>query len=323
VTAPFPPVGPGEPGFPHSSVLRSRYDIPSCMSVGLCLRLRIPREPWAFVFASALPAISKAIVGPGALFNRCSAIRVLSRGYKRDLSGSQATPPAPLPCSETPAESVILALPDFPMLPPVPTRRRLQQAHDFEANTRLRYPLSTLHERRCRHPCKTRFRLAGSAFAGRASNPLGHKERFQATSILLSRAYPDASWAHVRRRFYELATAGPAPIASEALQRIAALYQIEAKIRSRSADERRTVRLEKSRPILDDLEPWLRAKLALISQKTKLAEAIRYALSRWAGLSRFVDDGRIEIDSNVVERAIRPIALNRKNGLHPVPKTPS
>ena len=175
------------------------------MSVSLCLRLRIPREPWAFVFASALPAISKAIVGPGALFNRCSVIRVLSRGYKRDLSGSQATHPAPLPCSETPAESVILALPDFPMLPPVPTRRRLQRAHDFEANTRLRYPLSTLHERRCRHPCKTRFRLAGSAFAGRASNPLGHKERFQATSILLSRAYPDASWAHARRQFFDLA----------------------------------------------------------------------------------------------------------------------
>ncbi len=62
-------------------------------------------------------------------------------------------------------------------------------------------------------------------------------------------------------------------------------------------------------------EPWLRAKLALISQKTKLAEAIRYALSRWDGLCRFVDDGRIEIDSNVVERAIRPIALNRKNAL--------
>ena len=205
------------------------------MSVGLCLRLRIPREPWAFVFASALPAISKAIVGPGALFNRCSVIRVLSRGYKRDLSGSQATHPAPLPCSETPAESVILALPDFPMLPPVPTRRRLQRAHDFEANTRLRYPLSTLHERRCRHPCKTRFRLAGSAFAGRASNPLGHKERFQATSILLSRAYPDASWSHVRRRFYELAAAGPAPIAGEALQRIASLYEIEAEIRGRSA----------------------------------------------------------------------------------------
>jgi transposase len=122
-------------------------------------------------------------------------------------------------------------------------------------------------------------------------------------------------WAHVRRRFYELAAAGPAPIASEALQRITALYQIEAEIRGNWADERRTVRREKSRQILNDFEPWLRAKLALISQKTKLAEAIRYTLSRWDGLCRFVDDGRIEIDSNVVERAIRPIALNRKNAL--------
>ena len=66
---------------------------------------------------------------------------------------------------------------------------------------------------------------------------------------------------------------------------------------------------------IDALEPWLRDKLALISQKTKLAEAIRYALSRWDGLTRFIDDGRIEIDSNIVERAIRPIALNRKNAL--------
>jgi transposase len=122
-------------------------------------------------------------------------------------------------------------------------------------------------------------------------------------------------WSHVRRRFYELAAAGPAPIATEMLERIAKLYAVESDIRGRPADERRAVRQEKSRLILDDLEPWLRAKLALISQKTKLAEAIRYALSRWEGLSRFVDDGRIEIDSNVVERAIRPIALNRKNSL--------
>ena len=122
-------------------------------------------------------------------------------------------------------------------------------------------------------------------------------------------------WAHVRRRFYELAVAGPAPIASEALERIAGLYAIEKDIRGLSAAERRAVRQDKSRPIIDDLEPWLRAKLALISQKTKLAQAIRYALSRWDGLTRFVDDGRIEIDSNVVERSIRPIALNRKNAL--------
>ncbi len=116
-------------------------------------------------------------------------------------------------------------------------------------------------------------------------------------------------WSHVRRRFYELAVAGPAPIASEALERIASLYTIEKEIRGRSADERRSVHQERSRPIVDDLEPWLRAKLALISQKTKLAEAIRYALSRWDGLTRFLDNGRIEIDSNVVERSIRPIAV--------------
>jgi transposase len=122
-------------------------------------------------------------------------------------------------------------------------------------------------------------------------------------------------WSHVRRRFYELAAAGPAPIASEALERIAGLYATEKEIRGRSADERLVVRQERSRPIIEDLEPWLRAKLALISQKTKLAEAIRYALSRWDGLTRFLDDGRIEIDSNVVERSIRPIALNRKNAL--------
>jgi transposase len=122
-------------------------------------------------------------------------------------------------------------------------------------------------------------------------------------------------WAHVRRRFYELAAAGPAPIASEALERIAALYVIEKDIRGRSAEERRAIRQEKTRPLLVDLEPWLRSKLALISQKSRLAEAIRYALSRWEGLTRFVDDGRIEMDSNIVERSMRPIALNRKNAL--------
>jgi transposase len=122
-------------------------------------------------------------------------------------------------------------------------------------------------------------------------------------------------WSHVRRRFYELAQSGPAPIASEALQRIAELYRIEAAIRGHDADARRIARQEKSRPILEAMEPWLREKLSLISQKTKLAEAIRYALSRWQGLSLFLDDGCVEIDSNTVERSIRPLALTRKNAL--------
>ena len=97
--------------------------------------------------------------------------------------------------------------------------------------------------------------------------------------------------------------------------RIAALYRIEDDIRGRPAQERQAARQERSRPLVEALQPWLREKLSLISQKTKLAEAIRYALSRWAGLCLFLEDGRIEIDNNAVERAIRPLALNRKNAL--------
>jgi transposase len=122
-------------------------------------------------------------------------------------------------------------------------------------------------------------------------------------------------WSHVRRYFYELATPGPAPIAAEALMRIAALYRIEAEIRGRSADQRRAIRQERSRPLVEDFEPWLRTKLQLISQKTKLATAIRYTLSRWQGLCLLLEDGRVEIDNNVVERSIRPLALTRKNAL--------
>src|SRR5205085_4369589 len=122
-------------------------------------------------------------------------------------------------------------------------------------------------------------------------------------------------WSHVRRHFYELVQGGAAPIASEVLTRIAALYRIEGEIRGRSAEERRAVRQQRSLPLVETFQLWLREKLSLISQKTKLAEAIRYALSRWAGLRLFLEDGRIEIDNNVVEAAIRPIALTRKNAL--------
>ena len=108
---------------------------------------------------------------------------------------------------------------------------------------------------------------------------------------------------------------GSAPIATEALARIAALYKIEGEIRGRSAEERRSVRQERSRPLVAALEVWLHEKLALISQKSTLAGAIRYALTRWAGLSLFLEDGRVEIDSNTVERSVRPLALTRKNAL--------
>ena len=96
---------------------------------------------------------------------------------------------------------------------------------------------------------------------------------------------------------------------------IGALYAIEADIRGCSAEERHRVRLSRSRPLVDALKPWFEAQLAAVSGKSTIAEAIRYVLTRWDGLTRFLDDGRVEIDSNAVERAIRPIALGRKNHL--------
>jgi transposase len=122
-------------------------------------------------------------------------------------------------------------------------------------------------------------------------------------------------WAHVRRRFYEIQAAAPAPIATEMLVNIRALYEIETDLRGRDPDERWRVRQERARPIVEALRPWLEARLAAVSRKSTIAEAIRYALSRWDGLTRFLDDGRIEIDNNAVERAMRPIALGRKNHL--------
>ena len=132
---------------------------------------------------------------------------------------------------------------------------------------------------------------------------------------------PDAAitlafcWAHLRRRFFDVVQDGPAPIASEALAHIAALYAIEKPIRGRSADERRVVRQERSKPLVLALKTWFELQLTRVSGKAKIAEHIRYALNHWDGLTRFLDDGRIELDTNIVERSIRPLVLNRKNAL--------
>ena len=122
-------------------------------------------------------------------------------------------------------------------------------------------------------------------------------------------------WAHLRRKFFDIAKGGSAPIASEALERIAALYAIEKTIRGRSADARHAVRQEKSKPLVLALKTWLDEQLARVSAKSVIAEAIRYGLNHWDGLVRFLEDGRIELDTNIVERGMRPIALNRKNAL--------
>jgi len=122
-------------------------------------------------------------------------------------------------------------------------------------------------------------------------------------------------WAHLRRRFFDIAKGGNAPIASEALERIAALYAIEKTIHGASAEERRKVRQDRSKPLVLALGTWLGHQLARVSAKAPIAAEIRYGLNHWDGLSRFLDDGRIELDTNIVERGIRPIVLNRKNAL--------
>lgn len=122
-------------------------------------------------------------------------------------------------------------------------------------------------------------------------------------------------WAHLRRRFYDIAKAGTAPIADEALRRIAALYAIEARIRGRSAKERQAVRQAESASLVASLKTWLEEQLARLSGKSVLAGAIRYGLKHWDGLVRYLADGLVEMDTNIVERSMRPIALNRKNAL--------
>ncbi len=124
-----------------------------------------------------------------------------------------------------------------------------------------------------------------------------------------------ACWAHVRRKFYELHEATGSPIAAEALRRIAALYAIEESVSGQPAERRRIVRDRDARPLAAAMRPWFEQELGRLPPHGTLAEAIRYALTRWPALCRFLDDGRIELDNNPVERAIRPVALGRKNHL--------
>ena len=122
-------------------------------------------------------------------------------------------------------------------------------------------------------------------------------------------------WAHMRRAFYEFFVSTKSPLAAEVLARIRALYAIEAEIRGHPAEHRQRLRHARSRPIVEALHAWLHDHVGRVFAASDLAKAIRYALRHWPGLVMFLDDGRIEMDTNVVERAIRPNTLTRKNAL--------
>jgi len=124
-----------------------------------------------------------------------------------------------------------------------------------------------------------------------------------------------ACWAHVRRKFYDIQVANDSPLAKSALERIGELYGIEEQIRGQSADLRREIRHARSGPLLDALYRWFKELLTQVSAKSELAVATRYAMSRWKALTRFIADGTVEIDNNTAERALRAVALGRKNYL--------
>jgi len=124
-----------------------------------------------------------------------------------------------------------------------------------------------------------------------------------------------ACWAHVRRKFFDLQEAHASPVAKEALERIGSLYAIESEIRGRPPDERQRERHTRSRPLLSSLQDWFKELLTKFSRKSEIAVAIHYALGRWPALVRYCDDGLLEIDNNSAERALRVVALGRKNYL--------
>jgi transposase len=160
----------------------------------------------------------------------------------------------------------------------------------------------------------------------KGERPMGHLKHF--AGILQADGYAGferlyargdvveaACWAHVRRKFYDLKVANNSPIAAEALSRIGTLYAIEAELRGRPPQERQAARQARAGPLLDELHAWLQATLGTVSQKSELALALRYAITRWTALTRYRDDGGIEIDNNAAERSLRAVAIGRKNYL--------
>ena len=166
----------------------------------------------------------------------------------------------------------------------------------------------------------------------KGEHPQGHLARF--TGILQADAYGGfaklyeptltdamprvreaACWAHLRRDFHDVWKATGSPIARDALERIGRLYDIEREIDGAAAGRRRDVRQARSRPHVDAFRTWCERQLAGIPGKGDLARAMRYALKRWDAFTLFLDDGRVAIDNNVAERAIRPVALGRRNWL--------
>jgi transposase len=146
--------------------------------------------------------------------------------------------------------------------------------------------------------------LQADAFAG--YGPL-----YQSGSIVEA-----ACMAHARRKFHDLHVVHASPTTTEALERISALYVIEREVRGEPPEVRQAARQFRAKPLLESMHDWLHDALARLSAKSETSKAIRYMLDRWQALTRYVDDGRMEIDNNIAEQVLRTVAMGRKNWLH-------
>ncbi|WP_413716360.1 IS66 family transposase [Sphingomonas sp. R1] len=158
-----------------------------------------------------------------------------------------------------------------------------------------------------------------------AAHPLAHLAGFR--GFLQADAYAGydglyrggatevACWAHFRRKIFDLHDRTATPLTTDILERLGALYAVEAEVRGQPPDIRHRARQERSKPLVEALREVLDTALRRLSSKSDMAKAIAYGTKRWAALSRFLDDGRLEIDNNIAERALRGVAIGRRNWL--------
>ena len=183
---------------------------------------------------------------------------------------------------------------------------RDERSHGDEAPPAVRYRYTP--DRRGEHP---RAHLAGFRGVLQADGYAGFGGLYEGGKVVEA-----ACWAHVRRKFHDIhAASGTSPLAREALERIGKLYAIEERINGKPPDQRLQIRQAEALPLLNDLKVWFETTHTKLPGRSDIASAIRYALSRWAALVRYAGDGTIAIDNNPVERAMRPVALGRKNWL--------
>lgn len=158
--------------------------------------------------------------------------------------------------------------------------------------------------------------LAGFAGILQADAYSGFRQLYQPDlKTGIARIVEAACWAHLRRDFHDIWKATQSEIAKQALDQIGTLYNIERTLSGQSADIRKAVRYNKTRPLVDAFKAWAEQRLGQVSGKSDLAKAIRYGLNRWDSFTLFLDDGRVGIDNNPAERAMRPVAIGRKNFL--------